>query len=201
MLGQNYKLHGLTGAFPSHRNTRDASPRLYTREARGKSCISFPSVLLLPFSLHDNHTHHTIHNTLSTCIPPAAVVSLLSPSPSICLCPFFVHLTHNGSVAYLETTTFQSAACLPTTPPQVNKRRQAVLHSSAGLARLKADPVHGNKQTATSRIPHGPDSNRPVDWPARAPFDVPSDSPRRGRLRDQQRRRTQATTWRTRGSK
>lgn len=59
----------------------DASPRLYTRGQERNLCASvfLLSSFSLSHSLHDNHTHtipYTIH--FRSCIPPAAVVSLLA---------------------------------------------------------------------------------------------------------------------------
>lgn len=96
MLGpENYKVHGRAGAFPSHRKystpVRDCT-RPGGIAGQEESCISLPFcvLLLLRLSLSmTTTTYQPYNNTLSTCIPPAAVVSLLSPSTIsiFCICP------------------------------------------------------------------------------------------------------------------
>lgn len=212
---RNYKVHGRAGAFPSHRKystpVRDCTrPGGIARQE--ESCISFPScvLLLLRLSLSMTTTYQPYNNTLSTCIPPAAVVSLLSPSPSpfsVSARPFFVHLTHNSSVAYLELQRSSLPPTTPTTPLVNNGAVTACARWPSRLFTFQCRPRKAQSGScrqqevdSTTTSPHGPDRTHSPTGPPGRPR-RPSDSPRRGRLRGQHRRRTQATTWRTRGSK
>lgn len=154
-------IHGRAGAFPSHRKystpVRDCTrPGGIARQE--ESCISLP--LLCPpspstFSLHDNHIptiqQYTfdLHSTRSCSLTAISIYHLhflYLPAPSLFTLPT------TSSVAYLELQRSSLPPTTPTTPLVNNRRRLCVLgrravssHSSAGLARLKADPVAGKK--------------------------------------------------------
>lgn len=165
--------------FPSHRNTRRQS-KIVTRLGNGfgfPSCPSAPDILLhftFPLSLHDNHI--PIH--FSTCIPPAAVVSLLSLYISIflsflqpLLCSPYPHLA-----AYLELQTFQS--CPPATTNHHNLQSQQageLLGVPSRPATFQCRPDEGPRadpRYATRADHHSPPTALiapSANWPARAP--------------------------------
>lgn len=170
--------------FPAIANTRRQSEIVHGPGGiarQEESCISFPSVflLLLRLSLHDNHIPTIQQYTFDLHSTRSCSLTAISISISVSARPFFVHLTHNSSVAYLE---LQRSSLPPTTPTTslVNNRRCLCVLGARAVSSFQCRPAQGSKrilstakkQTAPSAVPTA--LTAPIRQLARqGAFDVP----------------------------